>query len=116
MINVFLNHGSGLIADASLTNAEANIVCFVADCKVDGIAIDRLPEIDERGRFGFRLTRNGVQHDVEMPGLPLEQVRYMDSPGQNIWHFPRLYVDGSSWIWKYGLLDTVEEWQPELED
>jgi hypothetical protein len=38
-----------------------------------------------------------------MPGLPVEQVRYMGESGQNIWDFPRLYVDDSSWIWEFAL-------------
>jgi hypothetical protein len=33
----------------------------------------------------------------------LEKVRYLDSENQDIFNFPRLYVDGSSWVWKYAL-------------
>jgi len=36
-----------------------------------------------------------------MPGLPLDLVRYTGENGQNIWNFPRLYLDDSSWVWKF---------------
>ncbi|MET9402659.1 hypothetical protein [Kitasatospora sp. NPDC002965] len=38
-----------------------------------------------------------------MPGLSLDQVRWMNEPDQNIWNYPRLFVDGSSWVWWYAL-------------
>ena len=40
---------------------------------------------------------------VEMPGLPLEQVRYMGHEGQNARDYPRLYVDGASWLWEFAV-------------
>ena len=41
--------------------------------------------------------------EIQMPGLPVDRVRFLDEDGQNIWDFPRLYVDDSSWVWKYAL-------------
>ena len=69
----------------------------------------RGPETDKDGRYGFLLDSglSTLPLEVEMPGLPLADVRYMpDEPGngdQNPWDFPRLYVDGSSWLWKYAV-------------
>jgi hypothetical protein len=45
----------------------------------------------------------GRSIEIQMPGLPVERVRYMGETGQNIWDFPRLYVDDSSWIWQFAL-------------
>ncbi len=36
-----------------------------------------------------------------MPGIPLSEVRYVK--GLNAWLFPRLYVDGSSWLWEFAI-------------
>lgn len=38
-----------------------------------------------------------------MPGIALENVRYVGADDQNIWDFPRLYVEGSSWVWEFGV-------------
>jgi len=38
-----------------------------------------------------------------MPGLPLDRVRYIGAPEQNAWRFPRLFVDGNSWLWEFAL-------------
>ena len=38
-----------------------------------------------------------------MPGLPLDQVRFVEDEGQDIWKYPRLFVDGKPWLWKYAV-------------
>jgi hypothetical protein len=116
MINVIINPGSGPVANALLTNAEANIQQFIKDCGIEGITAAHSPEGDERGRFLFVLTRGEVQHEVEMPGLPIEQVRYTGAADQSILDFPRLYVDGSSWVWKYAVLNKPYQWEPQPEE
>lgn len=53
---------------------------------------------------------------VDMPSLSLEKIRYMGEKTQNIWDFPRLYVNGSSWVWKYAtikkdeVVETLQLW------
>lgn len=66
-------------------------------------------ESEPDGRYPFRVTVNGRSHLVEMPALPLDAVRFLGGAGQNIWDFPRLFVDGSSWVWKYALHELQEE-------
>lgn len=120
MVAVFINPGSGPVADATEENAIENIKQFVKDCEaqsgVCGLKWKREPSNDENGRYGFRVwkrlgSRDKATHLIDMPGLPLEHVRYIDSDKQNIWHFPRLYVDGSSWVWKYAVLKRPENWK-----
>lgn len=36
-----------------------------------------------------------------MPGWPLGQVRWQ--PDADAWQFPRLYVDGGSWLWGFAV-------------
>jgi hypothetical protein len=58
------------------------------------------------GRYKFNVVHEKtgkIVTDVDMPGIPIEKVRYTGTEDQNIWHYPRLYVDGSSWVWLYAL-------------
>jgi hypothetical protein len=103
-----INPGSGPVRDSNEERAEANARAFVEDLGISGVSIQREPRSDEKGRFGFVLTLNDMRVEMEMPGIPLENVRYLGIPGQNIWDFPRLFVDGSSWVWKFAIAVTVE--------
>lgn len=101
---IIINPGTGPVFDATAESAAANIVAFIADLNVGPLAIRRDEAADSGGRFGFVLTHeNGRKIAVDMPGLPIDRVRYVQAPDQNIWNFPRLYVDGSSWVWRYGV-------------
>lgn len=115
MTTVVINPGTGPVANATEENAIENIKAFVRECEETsgcaGIQCERAPENDGRGRFGFRLKRGTAEHEVEMPGLTLDRVRYVDDT-QKIWLFPRLYVDGSSWVWKFAVLDRKVNWEP----
>lgn len=124
-MNIIINPGSGPVEGATLENAAANMVQFIAD-SVEKSAVPVTYSVapshgHDEGRFLFNVSNSeGRTVEVEMPGIPLEQVRWMDEPNQNIWDFPRLYVDGSSWVWKFALLsdtdfqtddeDAAEEW------
>jgi hypothetical protein len=115
-MTIFINPGSGPVADATIENASFNMGAFTGDLlRLDDSAIpsvERRSEMDDDGRYCFVLRFPDREVEVEMPGLPLAQVRWLDEPGQNIWDFPRLYVDGSSWVWKYALnaaLSSEEE-------
>lgn len=106
---VIINPGSGPVAEANEADAIKNMVAFAEDVKAEydvGVAVGK-PKGEEDGRWSFDLTvldgDRKIEHEVDMPGLPLERVRYLKLPDQNIWNFPRLYVDGSSWVWCYGV-------------
>jgi len=60
----------------------------------------RKTKIDSDGRVGFRFSRDRFACDIDIPGLPIDQIRYLGKP-QNIWQFPRLYINGSSFVWMY---------------
>lgn len=109
-MTVFINPGTEDIPAASEELAIANIVAFISDLqRQDPVTWERLPDEDYEqrypgnGRFAFRLTSNGHSHDIQMPGLPLHRVQFGARDDDNPWHFPRLYVDDSSWLWSFAL-------------
>lgn len=96
-MSIIINPGSGPVPNATSVQALANAQVFAneVDAKLEGPL-----GTDGDGRWDFRLSRDGRTVEVEMPGIPLNKVRYVDED-QDIWDFPRLYVDGSSWVWLY---------------
>lgn len=105
-MNVIINPGSGPVEHSTFENAHRNILQFIEDSEIP-LFIKKAHFIASNGgRFLFVLgtpLNSEFTWDVEMPGLPLENVRYI-SQKQNIWDFPRLYVDGSSWVWKFATI------------
>jgi len=102
-MSIIINPGSGDVPDATEDAALDCIEHFVTDLKLSGVRWLREPREDKRGRFGFVLYdyRHPARITViQMPGLPLDKVRFMDG---DAWPFPRLYVNGSSWLWKFAI-------------
>jgi hypothetical protein len=112
---VFINPGTEPVENSSVQLALSNAIRLAEDT---GGTLLTPPEepVEDEGRFTFTI-RNHRDEDVEieMPGLALDQVRYMGEPGQDIWDFPRLYVDGSSWVWKYAISAVQRVGAPEEE-
>lgn len=107
-MSITINPGSGPVEGGTLEHAAANMDAFTADLRTAGLiatGLTRNEDADDDGRFGYTLTMGDARKlEVEMPGLPLDQVRFVDRDGQNIWDFPRLYVDGDSWIWMFAVV------------
>lgn len=105
-MSIIINPGSGPVGGATIAHARAN-----AHVLADDVArrYDAGTEVQSEftdqgdGRWTFLLTVGDTEHEVDMPGLPVEEVRYLGTEDQNIWDFPRLYVDGSSWVWKWAI-------------
>jgi hypothetical protein len=110
---VFVNPGTGVVSGATEQHAIANIQAFIQDCvnrdsALTGMAFFRTPETDYGdGRYGFDLLWQDKTVEIQMPGWELERVRFTGAEGQNILNFPRLYVDGNSWAWKFAINCTV---------
>ena len=109
---VTINPGTGPLPEATEAHAIENIKHYVTDCGVPRVDWVRIPAYDYGGgRYAFLVWRQNVCHEVQMPGLPLHEVRYVASGGQSPFDYPRLYVDGSSWLWAFALLDNAaEDW------
>lgn len=95
--------GGGPVSGATRDHARSNIERFVSDLRLKNVAVASGDRCSSDGRFEFVLTYEGKSCPIDMPGIPIDRVRWMDGEDQNIWHFPRLYVDGSSFVWKYAL-------------
>ena len=97
-----INMGTGQVDDASAEQASRNIMCFIDEVGIAGLQAYRRDGLDSEGRFGYEL-RIGYKGEhrvsVLMPGCPLDQVRI--DHGDSVRGVPRLYVDGSSWLWCY---------------
>lgn len=53
------------------------------------------------------------QHEVEIPGLPLDKIRC--GPNDDPWQFQRIYIDGSSWLWDIAVT-VIRDHEPEEDD
>ena len=111
MAGIFINPGSGPVGDATADQAAVNIQQFVADLAARNLQVvetrrnlnDDYDRQAGDGRFAFDLTfDDGRIVQIQMPGLPVERVRWLGSD-QDIWQFPRLYVDDASWVWFFAL-------------
>lgn len=127
MAEISINPGSGPVnGELSWENAYENIKQYIKDCEIP-LYIAKSNHVPDEGRYLFVLRNDeyDFETEVEMPGLPLEKVRYVRAEGQNIFEFPRLYVDGGSWIWNCGittkeqiaemLSERIEEKKAEIE-
>lgn len=108
MASIAINPGSGPVSSATETNATANMGVFTDDLRAMNLDVDtftrRAASDYGEGRYAYSVAfADGRSVEVQMPGLPVEHVRFLSEPGQNIWHFPRLYVDDSSWVWQWAL-------------
>lgn len=112
-MRVVINPGAGAVGrDAdSLGHAYDNMRRLLADAGIPDASYRRDPDAQEGdGRFTFLVTLGDPARDVSvaMPGLPLERVRFAGRQDQDPWDFPRLYVDGSSWLWLWAV-DALHE-------
>lgn len=121
MTVVFINPGTGPVEGATLDNAYENMAALLKDAKLDGATFNRDCDAEEEGgRFSFLVTIPGYSEKhgdvpVDMPGIPLKRVRYTGAASQNICDFPRLYVDGSSWVWKFAV-SILRDWVKDHEE
>lgn len=117
---IIINPGSGPVEGATLDHAYENMRKLIEDADLPkGTTFARDVDADEEGgRFAFEITVPGGERfgtiSIDMPGIPLDKVRYLGRP-QDIWNFPRLYVDGSSWVWCFAV-NRVREWLKENEE
>jgi hypothetical protein len=115
-MQIIINPGLGPVENSSVQLALSNAIQLAEDTGGVLLAPPEEPIDDGEGRYTFTI-RNHRDEDVEieMPGIPLDEVRYMGEEGQNIWDYPRLYVDGSSWVWKYAISAVQRVGAPEEE-
>lgn len=112
---IIVNPGAGPVdGDPTQDAADANMEAFVRDLEHAGCGGATWchlsePTRDEAhlsvgigdGRWPYRVVIGDVSFVVDMPGLALHRVRWVDTgvPDPRIFEYPRLYVDGNSWLW-----------------
>ena len=103
MTVVIINPGTGPVAGASPACARENVDAFVAELALSppAVTVTVREQNEGDGRFEFLLRRGICETEVSMPGLSLSRVRYVR--GESAWSFPRLYVDGNSWLWEFAI-------------
>ena len=102
--NFIINPGTGEVEDAREEYADENIVQLVQDVGLERITYRRdAPRDYGKGRFAYQLSDAQRDVEVQMPGWPLERVRYLGEKDQDMGNFPRLYVDGESWFWRFAV-------------
>lgn len=109
-----INSGTEPVPEATLKDATANMDQFVAEIstghQIRRVETKHVPELDYDGRFGFvasvYLSDTDVPDlalEVRMPGLPLEKVNFGARPEDNLFAFPRLYLNKQSWAWIFAV-------------
>lgn len=99
MTVLIINPGTGPLEETSLKNAEAAFELFMGDLNTGEMRGYRNPgKDDQNGRYGFTIMLEDRRVDIQMPGIDPEVTR-KSKP----WESPRLYVDGSSWLWEFAL-------------
>ncbi|WP_409461737.1 ABC transporter C-terminal domain-containing protein [Amycolatopsis sp. GA6-003] len=115
--------GSGPLPTAHEDTAAANLDAFVADVRARWdytlVASRRRPEADrDDGRYVWDLEfrrPNGKHHtcQVAMFGVPRD---YAEGGDPLMFPEPRLYVDGSSWVWDFAVGNAAAYFDRNLDD
>ena len=109
-VRVIVNPGTGPVPDATLAHAQAAAEQLCVEAGLQRYCIERHAAGDAGyrgpdGRFGFRVHVPGCNQPcpLRIPGVPLPLLAYRGEPGQKIFNFPRLYLDGGSWVWLFAV-------------
>lgn len=107
MPGIAINPGTGPVHNTNEVDAFFNVTRLCEDAGVLDQMIEkpqRRPDHEDGdGRYTYEVRLGDRVCEIAMPGLALGEVRFMGEPGQDIWDFPRLYVNGSSWVWRYAI-------------
>jgi hypothetical protein len=91
-----INPGTGRVDGATKERAEENARRLAAACG-ESVTFQQMNEAEDEGRWLFMFRYRDKKVKVLMPGCPFEDLVYM-----------RMYVDGSSWTWEFGVSQTKD--------
>lgn len=97
-MNIIINPGTESLTTHSEKNAIIIAQTICKDLEIPEKHFKRNPERDNDGYYGFVFMGKGGKIDVDIPGINPETV-IKGKPFES----PRLYVDGSSWLYGYAL-------------
>ncbi len=98
MIKIIVNPGTEPVKNHSKENAEIAAGYFLEDLAIDGFEYEATGEVSGDGWYKFVFQKDNFKVDVSFPGSDPEITRKGKS-----WVSPRIYVNGSSWLWGFGL-------------
>lgn len=107
MVDIIINPGTGKVY-GNLEQAEKNMKKFIEDTGID-FKSEYIGRTDN-GRFLFKITNAKDTHEIEMVGEDIDSVRYVDTYKQDIYDFPRLYVDENSYVWLFAITNITDEY------
>jgi|SanBayMetagenome_1026888.scaffolds.fasta_scaffold19376_3 hypothetical protein len=95
---IIINPGTESVNDASLEEAIKSAKEFARCLDLVGLKLIRNSKNDDDGFFGFKLKLNNKEVEIDIPGEKSET--FLESiPFKS----RRCYVNGSSWLFGYGL-------------
>lgn len=98
-MKIVINPGTEPIVKTTEDNAIKLAEYIAKDLKLDITNWQRNPKADDnQGRYGFIFKGAGGKVDVDIPGIDPDITR-KSMPFES----PRLYVNGSSWLYGYAL-------------
>lgn len=95
---LIINPGTEDVEKPDIKQAEKCVEYFVKDLGIKDLVYTRDITQDGDGWFGFIFTKNSFSMKVSFPGINADVTRE-SVPFKS----RRIYVDGSSWLWGYGL-------------
>lgn len=94
-----MNLGAGRVrVPSTLDQAHTNMSILLVSAGLPTAYRRDIDATEDDGRFAFLVPVRGRDVSVLMPGIPLDVL--MDPIRIDT---PRLYVNGSSWYWKYAV-------------
>lgn len=104
-----INPGTGDIHGSNWCRARAAALLLAKEAG-PGIQVRSL-RTGDRGWFDFEFSRGKRKVEVSVPGVGPERLR-----DPNPWNNVRLYVDGSSWLWKFAVSQVRDALDPSPRD
>lgn len=93
-----INPGSGPVINSRKRQADAACRAIIRDAGLDGVRFELANEERQyEGRYIYWFIKGKMRVEVMMPGVTLKVLR------GDLLHAPRLYIDGSSWFWKFAV-------------
>lgn len=118
-MQLIINPGSGPVANSCFDEACKNMEVLKSDIAEritsHPVKFAAPGKSSFDGRYQFFLNVGDLAFEIGMPGIPIDRVRYLASTQESCWNFPRLYVNGSSWLWRYAIDVIVGHWTDAME-
>ena len=98
-MKIYINPGTESIRNGEIKNAVKAAKYFLEDLKIDGMQSQIVDgSLDDRGWVDFKFFKDNFEAVVSFPSSDPDITRKGKA-----WESPRIYINGSSWLWGFGL-------------